>query len=474
VVTYPDGAPIIFQGVNDGMLHVVDGRTDASVPTRGRELWAYVPRLVHSSLHHLADPAYTHRYYVDGTPSAAAVTGFAFSRLLVGGLGKGGRGYYALDISSYTAATEADAANKVLWEFTNANMGFSFGNPLIVRTAAGWRVLVTSGYDNGAAIGGDGRGRLWVLNPANGNIEATLSTGAGTSLSPSGLAHISTLANSAPSDLVRYVYGGDLEGNVWRFDLDTSSVVRIAQLTAPTGVTQPVTSAPEVALIGGSKYMVMVGTGRYLADQDVPGTVGANIWATQRQSLYGIVDDTAVSSPTLPNIRGSNGATCPSGGGTADFVCQSLNYESARNSYTATTHAVDTNSRRGWYLDFPVDGRLDNGRVISKPSLTTGGTLALTFNIPTNVQCDPGGRSWFFALNGVTGGAVVINQGGNTYHDAGSFLGFALASRTVVVTTANGKRALIRMSDKTVQAPTVPEPITTTATWRRIYWRTVD
>ena len=56
----------------------------------------------------------------------------------------------------------------------------------------------------------------------------------------------------------------------------------------------------------------------------------------------------------------------------------------------------------------------------------------------------------------------------------GFFLGYALASRPVIVTTADGKRALIRMSDKTVQAPPVPEAASTAAQWRRIYWRQVN
>jgi len=68
---------------------------------------------------------------------------------------------------------------------------------------------------------------------------------------------------------------------------------------------------------------------------------------------------------------------------------------------------------------------------------------------------------------------VARNVGGNTYYDAAHFLGYALASRTVIVIAAGGKRALIRMSDKTTQAPAVPEPAATAAQWRRIYWRRI-
>ncbi|MBA4176331.1 MAG: hypothetical protein C0505_07190 [Leptothrix sp. (in: Bacteria)] len=476
--------PIIYQAANDGMLHAVDGRTDAAVATRGQELWAYAPKLLHGELYRLADPAYSHRYYIDGTPAAAAVTGFSFSHLLVGGLGKGGRGYYALNISSYQAADEAAVASKVLWEFSPANMGYSFGTPLIVKTAAGWRVVVASGYRNGTNTSpepsGDGVGRIWVIDPSNVGGAVEISTGMGTAANPSGLAHISRLANAAPDAVVRYVWGGDLHGNVFRFDLDTGTVLRIATLTDATGLlAQPISSPPEVGPVSGSttKFIVHVGTGRYLADEDVPGG-GANVWATQRQSIYGLIDDTSVvlaANALIVNARGTNGASCPAGGGNGSLVCQTLTYVGASNSYSATTHPLDTATRRGWYVDLPVDANLTNGRMVSKPSLTTGGTLTLTVNIPTNVRCDPGGSSWFLALNSANGGAVPRNVGGNTYYDAvGSFLGNALASRPVIVTTAQGKRALIRMSDKTVQAPPVPEAESNAAQWRRIYWRQVN
>lgn len=472
--------PILFQGANDGMLHVVDGRTDVAVATAGQELWAYVPKLLHSGLgemsspnYGLASPNYTHRYYVDGTPAAAVVTGFSFSHLLVGGLGKGGRGYYALDISTYTAAADGspgDAASKVLWEFSPSGMGYSFGTPLIVRTGAGWRVVVASGYDSSLP------GRVWVLNPATGAVEKTIDTG----VAGAGLAHLGRQANVAADAIVRYVWGGDLQGNVWRFDLDAptaeSTAVKIATLTDTAGAAQPITSAPEVGTVAGSstKFMVHVGTGRYLADEDVPGA-SQNAWATQRQTIYGLIDDTTVtlaSAALITNARGTSG--CTATGGNGSLVCQTLTYQSGTNTYGATANAVDAATRRGWYVDLPSDLNMINGRVVSKPALTTGGTLTLTVNIPTNALCDPGGRSWFLAINAATGGAVPRNVGGNTYFDSvGSFLGYALGSRPVIVTAASGKRALIRMSDETVKSQEVPEAASTASQWRRIYWRQV-
>jgi len=472
VVTYAGTTPIIYQPANDGMLHVFDGRVDAGSATRGQELWAYVPRLIHANLNQLASPGYSHHYFVDGTPATAELTNSDVSspsRILVGGLGKGGIGYYALDITSYDAANETVAASKVKWEFAPTNMGYSFGKPLIVKTAAGWRVIVTSGYGNGTALGGNGQGYVWVLDPADGRVVQTLSTGAGAASDPSGLAHLGVLANTVPDAAVRYVYGGDLKGNVWRFDLDLSTVTKIATLTDGAGNLQPITSAPSVGPVSGSntKFFVYVGTGRYLSDDDVPGTATANSWATQPQTMYGIADDTVATSAALPNIRGSNGATCPTGGGSGAFVCQSATLSSG--IYRASTNVVDLSTRRGWYFDLPVA----NGRINTDSALTSTGTLAFSVNVPTDVACDPGGSSYFFGINAITGGAVATVTGGNAYHDAGVFVAYSLASRPVIVQTAKGKRALIRLSDKTIANPPVPEPVGMTVPWKRIYWRSL-
>ncbi|MCV0438669.1 MAG: hypothetical protein K5880_08545 [Hydrogenophaga sp.] len=485
VLNYPGNIPIIFQAANDGMLHVFDGRTDGSAGN-GQELWAYVPRAVHNNLSELADPGYNHRYFLDSTPATAEVTGVgAISRLLVGGLGKGGGAYYALNVSSYLASNEGDVASKVLWELKDArtgfnpvHMGYSFGTPQIVRTAAGWRVVVTSGYGNGTGGpngNGDGVGRVWVLNPETGNVEGSISTGVGTAASPSGLAHLSRVANSAPGDTVRFLYGGDLLGNVWRFDLDAMTTARVATARDSGGTVQPITSPVEVGRVTGSttQFHVYVGTGRYLADEDVPGNTGANVFATQRQSMYGFIDDTTNSSPTVPNIRGTNGSTCPAGGGNGELVCQSLSFVSARGSYAATTHVVPTD-RRGWYIDFPQDTRLTNGRVTGKPVLTPRGTLAFVVNIPTAVKCDPGGSSWFFTVSGETGGAVPVTIGGSDYYDVGVFVANALSSEPTLVFTEDGVSGVLQTSNKEIRSLGIPEPTTPVAgpaSWRRIYWR---
>ena len=110
--------------------------------------------------------------------------------------------------------------------------------------------------------------------------------------------------------------------------------------------------------------------------------------------MYGIADDTT-ASPTLPNIRGTNGATCPTGpsppaGGNGVFVCQSSSTIAGPPvTFRSSANAVNLANKRGWYFDLPVA----TGRVNTNPALSRGGTLVFNVNAPTNVVCAPGGSS---------------------------------------------------------------------------------
>lgn len=477
VVVKYSGTTLVYQGANDGMLHVFNGNvtTDAN---RGQELWAYVPRALYGKLSTYADPNYTHTFMVDATPTVAdVVIGGNTVKMLVGGYGKGGAGYYALDITSPTANNENAAAGKVMWEslYNDSRIGYGYGAPLIINTPQGWRVVVASGFNNGSSappsgINGDGHGRVLLLNPATGAVSEVIDTNIGTAVTPSGLAYLAKPQSAGPSDVVQYVYGGDTLGNVWRFNLSSLTATKIATLTDGSNVAQPITSAPVVgAGAAANQNLVIVGTGSYLGASDVPGNTPQNSWATQRQSMYGIIDDTSVSSPSLPNIRGSNGSTCPTGGGNGDFVCQLLNV-STTTTYSGTDNAIA--SKRGWYLDLPVS----NSRMVTAPYLTTGGAVVATINIPTNAACDPGGSSWLLNVKAANGGAILQSYGGSSYHPALTFLSNALGSRPVIIVTATEMHALVRHSDQSVSSPVVYEPPTggggggTAVPWRRVYW----
>jgi type IV pilus assembly protein PilY1 len=451
--SYANRTRALYAAGNDGMVHVFDATT-------GAEKWAYVPSFGFQAqsgfttpgLRNLADKEFfSHRFLVDATPVTSDIdlakagnttTGSSnWATMVVGGLGKGGRGYYAINATSSDAANEAAAAAKIMWEFPNsatpattrANVGWTFGRPVIAKTkAAGWVVLVSSGYENGNETGGDGRGHLFVLNPLNGNVIADLQTldasdGANDITdrrnNPRGLAYISAFSGNPNTDpSIDYVYGGDLYGNVWRFDLSGAyttdwNVTKLATLTDGSN-RQPVTSEPELGVVGSSR-VVYVGTGRYYGDKDIPGATGAFVSATGTQTMYALKDDRS-TNPTIAGRAELVGQTVTKSGGFANV----------------TNNAVDFSTTKGWYVDFPDAGE----RIITNPSLAAG-VLAIATNIPDGSDvCLPGGRSWLYAFDYRTGSVIP----GATY--AGKFLGDALASRVNMIRVGSGVKGLIRTS----------------------------
>ena len=139
-------------------------------------------------------------------------TGSAWKTILVGGLNWGGQGYYALDIT--------DPNNPVaLWEFTDANMGLTYGNPVITKRADGtWVVAISSGYNNTT---GDGKGRIYLINATTGALLTdSVRRPSVVGRSPSGLGKINAWVDNAADNTAKRFYGGDMLGNLWRFDFD--------------------------------------------------------------------------------------------------------------------------------------------------------------------------------------------------------------------------------------------------------------
>ena len=458
---------VIFQGSNDGMLHAFSAAT-------GAELWAYVPQLVWSSMNLLTRKAnFSHVYRVDGTPITGDLdftatpggTGSVpnWHTMLIGGLGKGGRGYFALDVTDPVATDEADAASKVMWEFPNAstspsvvnNLGYSFGRPILTKVAGlGWVVMVTSGYNNGSTTGGDGQGHLYVLNPRTGELIRDLATGVGTPSRPSGLAKVAAYAgNALVNNTAQYVYGGDLLGNVWRFDFTASdpsawNVARLASLVDAAGHAQPITTEPqlsEVAKDGSSHRFVYVGTGQYLGDNDVT--------TSDTQTMYGLIDD-LTATPLITPLR-------------TNLQQQTItNVGGSTTQRQVSNNAIDYTSKRGWFIDFS----LSSGERISTDPQLANGAIVLSTNIPSPDVCLPGGSSWFYTIDYATGG-ILANTTQPLY--SGVFLGNALASRPSLFQLPNGTlMASIHGSGGETPTEVVPVPPTFTG-GRRVSWQEV-
>lgn len=360
----------VFLGANDGMLHAFDANT-------GQELWAYVPSVVIPNLWKLADKNYStlHSYSVNGgtTIADAKFGSGSWRTILVGSLRGGGRGYFALDVTDPTNPS-------LLWEFTSSNdndLGYSFSDAIVTKRPSDgkWVVLVSSGYNNVSP--GDGKGYLFVLDVETGAVLSKLGTGIGNAVTPSGLGRLTTwVDNGATDNTATWVYGGDLQGNLWRFNMTTGNVQLFAILKDTSGQVQPITTSPELGLING-KRVVYVATGKYLEVADLT--------TTQKQTLYAIKDDDVTA--VIDNPR-----TSPNGTMHEQVFVDS---GAVRTIPDTTCKKVDFSTDRGFYLDLPDKDSANNAseRAHINPKLIFG-TLIVPTTVPSSSVCSPGGRGW--------------------------------------------------------------------------------
>ena len=416
-------AQAVYVGGNDGMLHAFDD----TVANGGQETWAYVPAALFSGADpndtaHTTTPAYqlgalafrrggipmfSHKFYVNATPRVADIdfaytntstqptTGNDWRTILVGGLAAGGRAVYALDITSPVAApppvvssdTETTAAAKVLWEYTEANLGYVYDAPTLAKTSAyGWVVLVASGYNNPG-----GKGYLYVLNPKAptkaGQLlkKIPLPSDPGSDASPTGLGTIRAFTASRQNPYVLQAYGGDLKGNIWRFDLSSSDASqwkaeKIATLKDANGNVQPITSGVRVEIDQNNNVdrYLFVGTGKLLDQADLTDNSILN-------TLYVIKDgnrNAPEPAPATPYSRTNLNAV--TGTSTAGF------------SGTATG--------RGWYQDATNTMQKINADVHADLNI-----VAFGFSEPSSDPCLSALTSTLFVRDLTTGNSELLS-----------------------------------------------------------------
>jgi type IV pilus assembly protein PilY1 len=362
-------AAMLYVAANDGMLHAYDATT-------GVEKWAFVPSHVMPNMYLLADKDYwsKHKYMVDGTPTVVdAQIGGAWKTVLVGGLNAGGRGYYALDITT-------PEFPKVLWELTPSSpgmssMGLSYGNPVITQFEGEWVVIVSSGYKNSSP--GDGRGRLYIRKLSDGSEVKTIDTGSGSVAAPLHLGKINTWIETDGINASTRSYGVDLRGNVWRFDLTAGTAVALANTGGRPITTMPVLAKIEPVAGGPSYNTVTVATGKLLGVSDLlDGT---------KEKVYVFKEN---ASP-LGNLSTNAG-----------MVRQTLVQTGSKRS-TATVE-IDWTTKNGWYAEF-----LTAGERVNVEMLQSGPSLTVATNIPAvGDLCKPKGSSWLYSFELANGKTI--------------------------------------------------------------------
>lgn len=431
-----DRDPTVLIAANDGMFHMFNA-------ANGDERFAYVPELIFDQLSKLTDPEYNHQFYVDSTPSvndayvkaSSAALNPSWNTIVVGGLGAGGRGYYAINITDPANFNDQDNARaQVMWEFgpeddpdaagAASDLGFSFGRPLIAMSNAAdgsgnqrWVAVFGNGYNSTSANGNaiiyllfidEGLDGIW--NPTDLiKIDTGIGGAVGGFVNPNGIADVRAIDTDGNGTIDR-LYAGDLRGNLHVVDISSTSssdwnnssnrfILFNAQYQPP-GDTQPITTRPlAVRHPTGTGFIVIFTSGSYFTDSDAKNT--------DIQSIYGVWDDLSGNQVDA-----------------ADLVEQTLSNQTTAGGLEVRTVSDNpvtwgtpggSNAARGWFIDFDVPPEGGGGvqfpgeRAVRELTLQNG-ILFVNTIIPQESNCDPAPGGFGLGLDPLTGsdGNVII------------------------------------------------------------------
>ena len=354
----------VYIGANDGMLHAFDARDTSS----GRELFGFVPRTVFPKLGDLTKDPYDHRFFVDGQLVVRDAFNSGWKRVLVGTLGAGGRGVYAIDVT--------DASNpEVLWEMNaddDDDLGFTFGKPIITRLGDGdWVAIFGNGYNSD-----DNDAVMFVIDLFDGTVRDKIVLE--TNSDSNGLSSVAPVLDPESRMFTRRVYAGDLQGTMWRVDFDNSGSASVKYgsglFTDPDN--RPITSAPELALRASGGVFVYFGTGKLIEPQD-------RLTSSQEmERLYAVIDqESALTSPDLG--------------------------EPSMNELGSGEREIfGAQGEDGWVLDLSPNTSPTGERALSAPVVVLGRVVFTTFE-PEDNPCSPGGIQRLYLLNAFNGGGEL-------------------------------------------------------------------
>ncbi len=365
--------------------------------------------------------------------------------------GPGGAEIFALDVTDPTKFSESNAASVVIGDWTPANLscvnvsscgqnlGDTYGTPVIRRLHNGdWGIIFGNGIDSAS---GDAGIYVMTVDPSTAAITTYyLSTGqAGKN---DGIAYVYPVDMDG-DHITDYVYAGDVNGNVWRFDLTSDSASKWAVspgpiFTAPSG--QPITTLVQPDFVtgptGATMLMLYFGTG-----EKFPVTnSAATRYQGGTQAFYGVWDwnmsgwnalnQTQFASLST-SAAGTAGLASPYTLGAANLQQQSVSIDSSSGDrlvsspasicWAGSTLCGSGNDQFGWYIDLPGGNsgynQTTNEQLIFNPEIISTAVVFNSFlpGIDSPLACSAGkDQGWLYALDVLTGGPVSSTANGTT------------------------------------------------------------
>jgi type IV pilus assembly protein PilY1 len=251
------------------------------------------------------------------------------------------------------------------------NLGNTYGTPQMRRLHDGkWAVIFGNGF---GSTSGDAGIYVMTIDPTTAaRTFYYLSTGTGSAGSPNGIAY-ATPVDLDGDHITDYVYAGDLQGNVWRFDLTSATETSWALTPGPlfkTPAGQPITTAL-VAASGApnpgmqQQLMILFGTGQKTALTNTsPAT-----YSPAAQSMYGVWDWNMAAWNAHASARYASLAASATGLSTSNYYVAPANLQAQTVTVNAGTQNRDIttnasvcwaslsscagNKQFGWSLNLP-------------------------------------------------------------------------------------------------------------------------
>jgi len=524
-----------------------------------------------------SSPIYSHNAYVDATPGAGDLYyKGAWHTWIVGGTGAGGNatgevgdattpgaqalsaagGIFALDVTSPAIQSESAAVANVVGDWLTVpsallnkgtsnlicaktsdpsnlcglHLGSTYGTPIIRRLHNGnWAAIFGNGLDSPPGSAGiyimnvdigTGAISFYYIDTGKGRTTASsVSSLSGTPITTSGITVNNGIANVTSADLdgdhvTDYIYAGDVLGNLWRFDLTSSSSTTWVN-TAPTllfsvpatgNLLRPISTSVIVTQASAcpatqtsctaSPYLVVdFATGRAF-----PKTAsGAATFASGTQGIYGIWDWDMSAWNSLPANTGiaskqfASRASAP----TTNLVTQTLTATTATVSGVANTSVYQeltslpvcwrgssvcsggagSNQHTGWTIPFPTATE----QAIYNPTELNGAFLINTA-IPAAayaLSCSTTAATGYtIAVSMTTGGATALfnvptGTNASSPLSPSSYVGLGLGGvgTNFVVTSFNGVQTIISTLLNSGSVATNLGAPPTPGTSSRITWR---
>jgi len=461
---------VVIVGSNDGMLNAFNAgnwneSTGGYDEGTGVEEWAFIPNSVLKNLKWMVS---SHTYYVDSSPKVADVWFYSsdtdntkskdeWRTVLICGLRKGGKHYFALDIT--------DTKNpKFLWEFpkpgdttTLDKLGQSWSEPAIgrVKVEVGgelyerWVVFIGAGFDPSERRDRDatiGRG-FFVIDIKTCEIIKEF-------YGLEGMKHSFTAPPTAlDTNLDGYidkVYIGDLGGQMWVFDVSFDpntkksnsqwSERRLFQAPATPTEKHPIFYQPAVAFDRHKAPWVYFGTG----DRENP-----NDSTNPPERFYAVKDD---------------------GQGTYPRKEENLADVTSVNTFTSVGEP-----NKGWFIKLEkTDGKHE--KVLAKPAVFNRLVYFTTYSYKqTNDPCQVAGDAKLYIVEFLSGGGALtvdeLTDLSGTPSERSKVVGEGIPSAPVISVNMEGKASVI--IGTTSGQVSSQEAFSPTSNKELLYWREV-